>query len=88
MFLQQLSDPDADLSTANIVTTFQDGTDRVSATALIINDDDPEGNETFILTISELVPRTAQIGVLSSMRLVIRANDQPNGILQFDLVRF
>ena len=82
-----MSDPDGDLSTPNIVTTFQDGTNRVSATALIINDNVPEGNETFVLTISELVPRTAQIGALSSMLLVIRANDQPNGMLQFDSVR-
>lgn len=68
------------------MTTFNDGMDRVSAVAVIINDNIPEGNETFILTISELVPTTAQIGGLSSMMLVIRANDQPHGSLQFDPV--
>ena len=79
-------DPDSDFSFQSLVTTFNDGVDRVSATAVIINDNIPEGNETFSLMISELVPTTAQIGALSSMQLVIAANDQPHGLLQFDSV--
>lgn len=68
------------------MTTFNDGVDRISAIAVINNDNVPEDNETFSLTISDLVPTTARIGALRSMQLVIVANDQPHGVLQFDLV--
>ena len=79
-------DPDSDFSFQSIVTTFNDGVDRISAIAVINNDNIPEDNETFSLTISELVPTTAQIGAQRSMQLVIAANDQPHGVLQFDMV--
>ena len=70
------------------MTTFNDGVDRVSATAVILNDNIPEGNETFTLMISELVPISAEIGALSLMQLVITANDQPHGLVQFDSVTY
>lgn len=79
----QLVDPNSDLISSSIVTTFADGSNTATATAVIRNDAIPETNETFTLTISGLSPEAAQIGSPSSMQLIIRANDQPFGLFQF-----
>ena len=72
------------LTSESIVTTFADGSSQTQATAVIVNDAIPEGNETFILTISEV--SSGLIGSLSTMRLIIRANDQPYGLFQYHMV--
>ena len=79
-------DPNNDFLSTTLVVTFADGSGQVSATAVIRNDNIPEGNETFTLTITA-VSGGAQIGSLSSMELIIRASDEPHGLLQFDTVR-
>lgn len=84
MFVFQLLDPADDFVSDSIVTTFADGDDQATATAVIRNDNLPEGNETFTLTISGL--SSGEIGDASSMQLIIRANDEPNGRFQFDAV--
>lgn len=81
----QLQDPNNDFLANSIVVTFASGSDEASAVALLRNDDVPEGNETFLLTISD-VGSGAQIGSPSVIQLIIRASDQPFGLLRFDEV--
>lgn len=79
----QFLDPNGDFfSGSGIVTTFADGSGQTTATAVIRNDNIPEGNETFTLTISSL-SSGAQVGSRASMQLIIRANDEPYGRLLF-----
>lgn len=77
-------DPNSDFLATSLVTTFADGANQTMATAVIINDNTPEGNETFTLTISSSAG--AQIGPRPSMQLIIRASDEPHGLFQFDMV--
>lgn len=77
---------DMDFFTENIVTTFADGSAETQATAVIRNDAIPETNETFIFTITDV--SSGQIGALNSMQLIIRANDQPNGLFQYSTVSY
>lgn len=83
--ITQLVDPDDDfLTSQSIVTTFFDGSAETEATAVIINDAIPEGNETFTLRISDI--SSGAIGALNTMQLIIRANDQPYGVFQYHMV--
>lgn len=74
-----------DFFTGSIVTTFADGSDEAEATVVIRNDAIPETNETFTLRIVGL--SSGAIGVMNTMQLIISANDQPHGLLQFHMVR-
>ena len=86
MLYLQLMDPNGDFSSGtSIVTTFADGSSQSTATAVINNDNIPEGNETFTLTILD-VSSGAMVGTPASMQLIIRANDEPHGRFQFDTV--
>lgn len=67
------------------MTTFDDGSSQTTATAVLRNDNIPEGNETFTLTISSL-SSGAQVGARSSMQIIVRASDEPYGRFQFDTV--
>jgi hypothetical protein len=80
-------DPNGDFTSGGngIVTTFPDGGRQAIATAVIRNDNIPEGNETFILTIMD-VSSGAVVGTPASLQLIIRANDEPQGRFQFDAV--
>jgi len=49
-----------------------------------VNDDIPEGNETFIVEIVSAIG--AVVGSPNTTELVIEANDDPNGRVQFNQV--
>lgn len=78
-------DPNNDIFSDSLVTTFADGSSQTTATVVIINDNIPEGNETFTLTISGL-SSGAQTGTRPSMQLIIRASDEPYGSFQYNTV--
>lgn len=81
----QVTDPNGDFFSRSIVTSFSDGATSASAVGIILNDNIPEGNETFTLTITS-VSSGATIGARSTLSLTIRANDEPYGLLQFHMV--
>jgi len=63
---------------------FFDGMSDASASLSIINDDIAEGNETFIVEIVSVTG--AAIGSPNTTELVILANDEPYGRVQFNQV--
>ena len=63
---------------------FNDGMSDASGTLLIMNDDISEGNETFIVEIVSAIG--AVVGSPNTIELIILANDEPNGHVQFNQV--
>ena len=83
---QQIQNADAsDFLTTSVVATFLEGETNAVANVFVINDNIPEGNETFTVVISDALSG-AEVGLRSSMELVISANDEPFGSVQFDAV--
>ena len=58
---------------------------QASAIVVVRNDAVPEGNETFTVQITG-ARFGAEVGNRNTMQLIIRANDEPHGALQFDSV--
>jgi len=55
-----------------------------SGTLFVLNDDTPEGNETYIVEISNVFG--GGIGSPNTLELTILANDEPYGFVEFSQV--
>lgn len=51
-----------------------------------MNDNIPEGNERYIVAITNVFGMGANIGSPSILELTIIANDEPHGVVEFDQV--
>jgi len=80
----QVTDPGNDFFTDEVVAFFADGSSTATAVLTVVNDLIPENNETFVWRIVN--SGLAQIGTRPSIEVVIRASDQPQGVLQFAMV--
>ncbi len=74
-----------DFLSPNVVVIFDDGATTSNAVFSLLNDNLPEGNETFLLEIT-FARLGAEIGAQNTMTLVITANDEPHGQLGFSQV--
>ena len=83
--LIQISGDGSDFLATTSVVSFNDGVATSDATLVIVNDNLPEGNETFTVTITD-ARNGAEIGIRNTMTLVILASDEPFGSMQFDSV--
>ncbi len=87
LLLSKVVDPDSDFLSSSIVATFADGSAETTATAILNNDNNPEGNETFTMTLVAVNSNFgATLGTPASLEITVRANDDPHGVLQFDSV--
>lgn len=63
---------------------FNDGMTTASGTLFVQGDETPEGNETFIVEIFSVFG--AAIGSPDTLELIILANDEPYGFVEFSQV--
>ena len=81
-----MRDPDSDFFANESVAFFNDGSSQTAAVVTVVNDNLPEGNETFIWRIVDT--GLASVGSRSSTEVIISASDQPHGVFQFNTVRW
>ena len=74
-----------DFFNPSAVVTIPDGVTTVNTVLVLINDNIPEGNETFLVEITG-TRLGAEIGAQNTMELVVMANDEPHGQLEFEQV--
>lgn len=77
-------DVDSDFFANEAVAFFSDGSSQAVAVVTVVNDNIPEGNETFVWRIVNT--GVAQLGRRNSTEVIISASDQPHGELQFAMV--
>ena len=87
LFWSQVQNSSANMDFLSVTNNvlFPDGSASEQGSMIVINDAIPEGNETFLLRITE-TRFGADIGAMDTMLLTIQASDEPFGKFQFNEV--